>query len=244
MQRCIPRSALVVSCVATLAAFAAASAQAAITATTGPATSVTADSATLNGAVASGGTLTLWQFSYTLASNPFQGGLSAGGTIPAGTAGTTLVTDPVTGLLPSTTYTYQLIADNGTFGSTYYLLSPIYGGVLSFTTQGPGSASLASTKLKVKKGRVAVTIRCSTALACDGGVLAITTRAKGHKVRCGSATFTVAAGQKKTIHTSRVSGTCASLLVAATKNKISAKLVAGFTYQPGITKGVTLILSK
>jgi hypothetical protein len=106
--------------------------------------------------------------------------------------------------MPGTTYTYELIADNGTLGSTYYLLSPIYGGVLSYTTTGPGSASLASTKLEVKKGRVAVPIKGSTALACAGGVLAITTRAKGHKVRCGRATFTVAADQKQTIHTSRL----------------------------------------
>ena len=243
MQRRIPRSALVVACVAALSAFAAGSAQAAITATTEPATSVTADTAILNGTIASGGTLTLWQFAYSLASNPFQGSETVGGTIPAGTTSTTSVLATASNLIPNTTYTNQLVADNGTFGSTYYLLTPIYGGVITFKTKGPGTASLTSTKLKVKSGRVDIPIKCSNALVCASGVAAITTRHAGKKVSCGSATFTVAAGKKKTVSTGKISAKCKALLVLAPKNTIKAKLVAGFTYQKGISKNVTLKLA-
>jgi hypothetical protein len=240
MQRRIPRSALVVSCVMALAAFAAGSAQAAITAVTGPATTVTADTATLTGTVTTGGALTQWQFAYTLAGNPFQGSLTTGGIIPAGTTAPTPVVDTATGLTPSTAYTYQVIASNVTYGSTYYLSAPIYSGLMSFTTKGPGTASLVSKKLKVKKGRVIVPIKCSPALTCDGGVLDITTKSKGKKVACGSATFTVPAGKTKKISTSKISKKCAALLAAAPKNKIGAKLTAGFNFQKGFTKSVTL----
>jgi len=242
MYRGISRSALALSCLAAVAALAAGSAQAAITPTTEAATSVTATTAILNGAIASGGTDTLWEFSYSLADNPFVGSETAGGTIPAGTSGSTAVLATASGLMPSTKYTFQLVADNGTFGSTYYLLTPIYGGVLSFTTKGPGAASLPKTKLKIVHGRVAVSIKCANALACTGGVLAITTKHAGKKITCGSATFSVAAGKKKTVSTGKISAKCKALLVLAPKNTIKAKLVAGFTYQKGITKNVTLTL--
>jgi len=242
MQRRIPRSALAALCVTALAACAAGSAQAAITATTLPATSVTADTATLSGTVSTGGALTQWEFAYELTHQLFGGSFSAGGTIPAGTTAAVPVVDTITGLTPSTSYTFDLVATNVTFGSTYYLNSPVYGvPTLTFTTKGPGKASLASTKLKVKRGRVAVPVKCSTALACSGGVLAITTRHKGKKVACGSATFSVGAGAKKTITTSKVSRKCSALLTLATNHKLKAKLSVGFTYQKGISKGVTLI---
>jgi hypothetical protein len=244
MQRRIPRSALVITCVAALAAFAAGSAQAAITAVTGPATKVTATTAMLSGAVTTGGVLTQWQFAYTLAGNPFVGSETTGGLIPAGTTAPTAVFDTATNLTPSTAYTFQVIADNATYGSTYYLLSPIYGGLQSFTTTGPGSASLASTKLKVKFGHVLFGIKCTKALACDGGVAAIVTKHKGKKVSCGSAAFNVPAGTTKKLTTSKVSAKCKALLVLATKHKISAKLTAGFTYQKGFTKSVTLTTAK
>jgi hypothetical protein len=209
-----------------------------------PATSVTATTATLNGAVSTGGHATQWEFTYSLANNPFGGGFAGGAIIPAGTTALTPVLAQATNLTPSTTYTFQLLATDVTYGTTYYLNTPVYGGPLTFKTAGPGSASLKGTKLKVKKSRVAVVLACTKALACNGGVLSITTRHKGKKVSCGTATFSVPAGGKKTIHTSKVSKKCAALLVASSKLKITAKLTAGFTYQKGISKTVTLVLTK
>jgi hypothetical protein len=239
MQLRVCRSASVVACVAALAA-AAGSAQAAVKPVTGPATNVTADSAIFSGIVTTGGKVTQWQFAYTLASNPFAGGLTDSGIIPAGVTAATAVTASATGLVPSTTYTYQLEADDVTFGINYYNLTPVFGGLLSFTTSGPGTASLASRKLKVKKERVSFGIRCSKALDCTGGVVAITTKHKGKTVACGSASFTVKAGKNKTIKTTKISHKCKTLLKAARKKTIKAKLVAGFDFQKGFTKTVTL----
>ena len=239
MQLRVCRSASVVACVAALAA-AAGSAQAAVVAATGPASNVTADSAIFSGNVTTGGKVTQWQFAYTLVSNPFVGGLTDGGIIPAGVTAPTAVTASATGLDPGTAYTFQLVADDVTYGVSYGALSPVYGGLVSFTTKGPGIASLDSTKLKVKKGRVTFGIKCSTALDCTGGAVAITTKSKGKTVACGSATFAVKAGKNKKITTSKISGKCRSLLEAAPTSKIKAKLVAGFDFQPGFTKKVTL----
>lgn len=238
MHRHILRTSLLALCVAAATALAAASAQAAVTATTLTATGVTADSADLNGAVSTGGAPVVWEFTYNLANQPFGGSYTDSGAIAAATSGPTAVLAEASGLKPSTTYTYQLLATNVTYGVTYYDLTPIYGGTLTFKTKGPGSASLGGTKLKVKKSRVAVVIKCTTALACSGGVLAITARHKGKKISCGSATFNVAAGKKSTIHTNKVSKKCKALLVLG---KVKAKLTVGFTYQKGISKSVTLV---
>jgi hypothetical protein len=241
MKRTIPRSALVVSCAVAVAALSAGSAGAAVTAVTAAPTAVTADSATFNGSIVSGGAATAWEFSYSLASNPFVGSETAGGSIPVGTSGTTIVLATATGLIPSTTYTVQLLANPLAPGFTYPI-SVIFGGPLTFTTKGAGSASLTSTKLKVTNGRVAVGIKCASTLTCKG-LLAITTRHKSKKVNCGSTSFTVIAGKKKKITTSKVSATCKALLVLATKNKIDAHLVAALTtFQKPISKGVTLTL--
>lgn len=241
MQRRISRSALVASCVAAAAAFSAAPALAAVTAVTVPATSVTAGTAVLNGSVTTGGVVTDWQFTYNLADNPFIATFTPSVTIPAGTTGATPVAATVTGLTPSTAYTFELVASDVTFGANYYLLSPVYGApALSFTTNGPGSASLTSTKLKVKRGRVTVGIKCTKAFACSGGLLAITMRHKGKKISCGHATFNVGAGASKKIKASKVSPTCKSLLMSAKNHKMGARLVAAFTYQKQISKSVTL----
>jgi hypothetical protein len=240
-RRTFLRPALVASCVGAVAAFSAAPALAAVMAVTGPATSVTASSAILSGTVTTGGKVTQWQFSYSLANNPFAGGYTSAGVIPAGVTTATPVAAIATGLAPSTTYTFDLVASDVTYGSNYYLLAPVYGlPPVTFRTKGPGSASLTSKTLKVAHGRVAAGFKCSTALACNGGVLAITTRSKGKKVACGSATFNVPAGKKKTVTTSKISAKCKALLALAPKNKLKAHLVAGFTYQKWISTNVTL----
>lgn len=112
--------------------------------------------------------------------------------------------------------------------------------MLTFTTKGTGFAFLTSTKLKVKKGRIEVPMKCAKAFDCSGGVLAATTRSKGKKVTCGTATFGVKAGKKKTIKTSKVSAKCRTLLLSAPSTKIKAHLSATFTYQKPISKDVTV----
>jgi hypothetical protein len=159
--------------------------------------------------------------------------------------GVSAVADTITELTPNTTYTFELVATDVTLGSAYFLNSPVYGApALSFKTKGPGKASLASTKLKVMRGRVVVAVNCSTALDCTGGALSITAHSKGKKVACGHATFTVTAGDTKQVTTSTVSAKCKSLLAAAKTHKLSATLTASFDFQPNISKGVTLTTSK
>lgn len=242
MQLSVCRSASVAACAAVLAAAAAGSAQAAVVPTTGPASAVTATTATLTGSVNTTGKVTQWEFGYSLTSNPFAGsGFTPGGVIPAGATAPTPVTDMATGLMPSMSYTYQLVATDITLGPSYYLLSPQYGGLVSFTTKGPGSASLVGSKLKVKKGKVTTIFKCSKALACSGGVLTITSRIKHKSVTCASGMFNVNAGSKKKV-SSKLSKKCKTALAASTNGKLKAKLSATFTYQKAITKSVTLKL--
>ena len=62
MHSTMRRMALITSCGLALGAFSAASAQAAVTATTLPATSITPTSAVLNGLVDTGGRATAYEF--------------------------------------------------------------------------------------------------------------------------------------------------------------------------------------
>jgi hypothetical protein len=239
------RSALLVASVAAFAMFSAGSAFAAVTATTGPVTAVTSDGATFSGTVTTGGAGPVpWQFSYCVGGSSFQCTFSTGGVIPAGATAPTPVTDTVTGLLnPSTPYTVTLVATAPGAGGFSYLQTSVFGlPPVPFTTTGPGAANLTSTKLKVKRGRVEVGIKCGKLLDCAGGVLAITARHAGKKIACGSATFTVAAGTTKTVSTSKISAKCKALLVLAKKHVIPAKLTAGFTFQKGISASVKLKL--
>ena len=240
MQRSIPRSALVGACVTALAALSAGQALAAVTATTVAATAVKATSATLNGTVATDGSATPWQFGYGPISNAFTGTFTPNEVIPAGGSGSTPVSATVTNLIPATTYIFHVAATVGQLGSTLTVVDGLP--PLTFTTKGAGSAALTSTKLKVAHGRVTVAIKCRSTIPCQGQ-LAITKRASGKKkpVACGSTSFTVKPGKKKTFTTGKLSGRCAALLAGATNGTISAHLEALFSsYQKTISKGVTL----
>jgi hypothetical protein len=243
MQRTIPRLASVAFCAAALSAFAAGSAQAAVLSYTATATAVSAESATLNGSIVSGGSATQWQFSY--GTGPFVTTYTATGTVPANSPASVPVVSAVTGLIPATTYSFQLIGNQGIAGSTTTPLTIAYGGVLTFTTKGAGSASLAGTKLKVKKGRAMAAVKCSSTIACQG-MLTIVTHHRGKRLVCGTATFSVDPGAKKTLSTGKVSRACRTLLTATsptttTPTPIKAFLTAVFTsYQKTISKPVTL----
>jgi hypothetical protein len=251
MHRGICRSALIASGVAALAAFTAGPALAAgppIVATTGAVTAVTATTATFSGTVNPAGNTvpTPWIFSYCIAGTNFGCTYTTGGMLPAGGTTPVPVTDTATGLTPSTAYTVELIAQSPGSGGFSYLVVPIYGAPpVPFTTTGPGAATLGSTKLKVAGGRVEVPFKCAPALACSGGMVSITTKSKGKTVACGSASFSVAAGAKAMVNTSKISPKCKALLMGApTKKGLGAKLSAMFTYQAGINASVTLKLAK
>jgi hypothetical protein len=244
MQRTIPRLASVAICVAAFAALTAGSAQAAFLSFTATPTSIGADTATLNGSIVSGGSVTAWEFQY--GTGPFVNTYTATGTVPAGSPASVPVVSVVTGLIPATTYDVQLIANQGILGTTTPL-TIAYGGVLTFKTKGAGSASLTSTKLKVKKRRVVAAVKCSSTIACKG-LLTITTRHQGKRVTCGTVSFSVAPGKKKTLSTTKVKGTCRSLLTAASPTGATPTPIKGFatavftSFQKTISKPVTLTL--
>ncbi len=95
--------------------------------TTGAATRVTATAATLAGSVDPHGSLTTFAFEYGT-TNAF-GSLSAVDNAGA-TNGAQAVSLPITGLAPSTTYLFRLVATNANGTTT--------GAVASFTTGPPG----------------------------------------------------------------------------------------------------------
>jgi hypothetical protein len=243
MQLKIIRSASIVAFVASLAAMTAGSVQAAVaaspvTATTASASGVAATTATLNGTLGTGKGTAIWEFEYgpNVPNTTFTTGV-------AFTASTTA--DPVFAevneLIPSTKYIFRLIALNNVSGMTSDPFVPEDGAFLSFKTSGAGSASLVSRKLKVKHGRVALRLSCASTLTCAGQVSITAKSASGAKLACGTASFTIAAGEKESVTTSKVSGNCATLLSSASNKTISAKLEAKFsTYQPALSKNITL----
>lgn len=245
MQRTIPRLASVAICVVALAGLAAGSAQAAFLSFTATPTSIGADTATLNGSIVSGGNPTAWEFQY--GTGPFVNTYTATGLVPTGSPASVPVVSVVTGLIPDTTYDVQLIANQGIAGSATTPLTIAYGGLLSFKTKGAGSASLTSTKLKVKKHRVIAAVKCSSTITCQG-TLTIATHHQGKRLICGTASFSIDPGAKKTLSTTKVKGGCKALLTAAsptgaTPTPIKAYLTAVFTsYQKTISKPVTLTL--
>jgi hypothetical protein len=97
-------------------------------ATTGPATSVTSTSATLTGTVNPGGSATKYYFEYGTSTG--YGSVTA--TVKAGSGTTSVsVSAPVSGLAPTTTYDFQLVASNSS--------GTAYGGNLSFSTGASSS---------------------------------------------------------------------------------------------------------
>ncbi len=96
--------------------------------TTEPASAITGSGATLNGtANANSAATTALVFEYTTSSGSYGGAPSiAAGPAPVSGATTTAVSADLTGLLPSTTYFYRLVATNGVGTST--------GSEQSFTT--------------------------------------------------------------------------------------------------------------
>jgi hypothetical protein len=242
MHRRIHRSALVAACVASLMALSAVPALAAVAASTGAASGVTATSATLNGIVGTGKGTATWAFQYGKTAADATSTLAVGTALSSTTPSAVLA--EVNDLIPSTKYVFRLVTATGISGSTIYPLAIEYGSYLTFKTGSAGKVSLTSKKLKVKKGRVSVDIKCASTLTCTGK-LAITAKGtvgtKTETVGCGKVSFTIAAGEKQKVTTSKVSAGCTTLLSGAPKNTISAKLKAKLTtYQPKVSEKVSL----
>ena len=111
-----------------------------LSATTGPATSVTASSATLTGTVNPGGSATSYYFVYGTSTS--YGSATAPASAGSGTKSVS-VSAPLSGLAASTTYDFQLVASDSS-GS-------VYGGNVSFTTAasssgGSGGAACGTVK--------------------------------------------------------------------------------------------------
>lgn len=240
MQKRIRRMALISSCGLALGAFVAAPAQAAVQATTGPATSIKETSAFLNGTVNTGGLGTQWEFQYGKTTS--FGKFSSIHTIGFG-KGTVAVSAKITHLTPGTTYHYRLLATSGN-GTQYYPLVASQGRTREFTTNR-GRLTLDSTKLTVKKGSVSVGLRCASTSTCKGS-LSITTRirvnGRSKKLTCAETSFTINAEKGKTLNIS-VSKSCLALLKQARHQTIGGTLSTKLkSRQHGLNKSVTLIL--
>jgi hypothetical protein len=184
-------------------------------ATTNPATSVVAQSATLNGTVDPKGAPTTYYFEY--GPTDAYGSSTAVSDAGSGT-GAAAATAAVSGLTPGTTYHFRIRAANS--GGS------VLGADQTFTTEAlpptqsetppptpstnPGTVApftgmaLVTRKLKFKRGVVVVTLRCPATVAagpCTGRV-ALTARSAGKAaatVTIGRATFKAAAGSRVSV---------------------------------------------
>lgn len=179
-------------------------------ATTSPATAIGLTGATLNGSVNPRGNATTYRFQL--------GTSTAYGTtvpVPDGTVGSDssdhAISQAVTGLAPATTYHYRIVATG--FGFT------VPGDDMTFTTApGCGGVKITKGRVKVKNGKAP--IKLSTTGACKGDLALFMKappkgKAKGHgkgkasaskkkgkggkSIPIGSASFSLEAGQAKTI---------------------------------------------
>lgn len=101
---------------------------------TQPANAVGPTSARLTSSVSANGALTSVSFRYSTNSDLSSSQTASAGTVAPNASSAPVAT--VSGLLPNTTYYYQVVADNG-------VGSPVSGAIASFTTQGPAAAPAA-----------------------------------------------------------------------------------------------------
>jgi hypothetical protein len=181
-----------------------------------------------------------YEFEYGLADRPGFSSDTTAVSVSGVTASTDVLAE-ITGLKPSTKYKFQLVTGVQPPAGSTAAPSSLSGGVLTFTTGGAGKVSLTSRKLKVRKGRVVVRFNCASTLTCTGKVSITAKTDVGATVACGTASFTIAAGERQTVRTHKVSASCKALLTDTPGNVITARLKARFTtYQSRFSKSVTL----
>lgn len=196
--------------------------RAAPSATTGGASSITGVSAKLAGTANPDGLPTTYRFQF--GKTTAYGSQTPGVGIGSGTAGVPAHAT-LTGLEPNTTYHYRLVVTNGdgtAFGADRTFKT------LSVTATPPFTgAPIVSKKAEVKKKKAKIKVACP-ALAvtpCKGTLkLMVKVKKKGKKktLRLGKATFTIAAGQTRTV-TLKVSKKGLKLLKKRKKLKASAR---------------------
>jgi hypothetical protein len=226
-----------------LAAFAAGpgSAQAPLV-STAPASNVAKTTATLNGYLNPPSAVTEYFFVYGTSTNYGQHTPIVSN--PSG-SGLTAVSANVTGLLPNTTYHYELVAG----GSEGGYLQAYTGGDQTFTTNssggsgsgsGGGALRLVSKSLSVKGKKVSISLWCTANKACSGSVSISASR----KTCVSGAAFSIGAGKAKVIKAT-VRKPCRSLLSKARKHRHKGMLTA--TYAAGqsrLRSKVTLVRHK
>ena len=224
--------------VAVIAATGAPAANATPIATTGGATSVTRDSATLVGAISVNQIETAWAFQWGTAAA--YGRMTSVRAISSGNAVVAVATT-IHGLRPGTRYHFRLLVSQGSYPSQWSV-----GGDVSFTTRGAhqslspyGTASVSGRHLTVRAGSVSVSVSCSGERGARcGGIVLLAARGQ----ICGGGTFSVAAGGTYVVQ-SDLSAPCRALLRVARGHRIRALVGGNFTtHQPSLRAGVTLAL--
>jgi len=245
MRRLARRMSTSLVLVAALAAVAAPSALA-DTATTGPATGITVDSAVLHGVVNDGDRAGVWQFQYGL--TRYYGRATPLESVPASNENIP-VSARIEHLKPNTTYHYRLVLVTGR-GTIYLPLRTTYGADRQFTTRPAGALVLRDHNVFVHPPFLYVIFTCRSGLRCKG-TFSITTRARiAHTHRfatilCtkpGTASYDIAPHRTRRVR-ARIERGCLSLLRRAHHHRIIAKLTSRpRTGQRGIITRVRLIL--
>jgi hypothetical protein len=210
---------------------------------TGPADFTTTTSTVLTGLVQTGGEPTVWAFEYS--TSPAY--LNATFTTPKAIAGSTakpseptVVDSSVTGLKPGTTYYYRLLAEpigSAEFGYYYTALSA--GASATFKTSSAGTLTLSTGTVKVKKSKFAITVTSKSTLTAKGK-LTISAKVGKKTDTIASSSFTVNAKKKKTL-TLTLTKTGKTLLAKAKGGKLKVtEKATTTTYQPTVTKTITL----
>jgi hypothetical protein len=220
-----------------LAAFAAAPAARAATATTVGDDEIAPTSAQVFGLVQTDGLQTTYAFQFGPTTS--YSGTSVVGVLPAG-EGVVEVSARLTGLRPDTAYHFRLDAVNYPRTATgTYDAAPSFGRDLTLTTISFGTVTVFGGHLLVRHHSIAPPISCSGPVAC-AGTLTITLTVKRVTHTCARPAFSLKAGELRKVR-SELSDTCIRLLRAAGRHKVRAKLVASpTTGQPGASAVVNL----
>lgn len=205
---------------------------------TEPASSVTANSATLNGVIATHGAKTAWQFQY--GRSAAYGRATPLKRIAAG-KGTVRVSWMVKHLTPGTTYHFRLVAVVSNSGGVHR----IDGRDEHFTTRGAGRVLLTHTLVPVKAGQAMVSLRCESTSRCAGQLrIDARARVKGTfaSVLCAAGSYSLAGKSSGTVKL-RARAACLALLRASRHHQLIGKIhVHPSTGQPAFTRRVILAL--
>ena len=237
---------VMLACSLTLATAAVAAPNAlADTASTQPATAVTATSAVLHGTVNGGSQNDVYEFQYGTTTaykkaTPLQ---------PINTGGQNQgVSAQVKSLEPNTLYHFRTVLVSR--AGTYYSYTVTNGPDQTFRTNTSGRLVLVSRNLIVRRGHLTAILKCASRLRC-GGTYSVTTRARlAHTGRLvtilctkpGSAKFNILAHKTRQV-SAKATGGCQSLLRHARHQQMTGKFSSRpRTGQQGIITRVRLIL--